>query len=165
LQYLQGWLVGEENTTGVLVPFELAVRVGTNQVTSSGPVSCDVMSSFHLGIWSTQLLLHRNGITYTPSDFHLHLPLHQTKGFGPSCRLSFAHAVISAFVSTSSTTHDTVLTGDLNLCGDVLPVGGLLNKVNAACAVGFKSIIVPDAQPEAINGVVRIRHLQDLLEG
>jgi ATP-dependent Lon protease len=131
----------------------------------SGPVAAEMANSFRLAVWIIRLLLSDKGISWEPCDYHLHLPLGQVNGSGASCRLALVHGLLVEYFPQSELAPcETVLTGDVNLAGDVLPVGHVTDKINTAFAAGFKKVVVPDAQPETTDpAVVRVRNVVDLL--
>lgn len=71
---------------------------------------------------------------------------------GPSAGAMMAAALV-AFLWDTPLRRDTLATGELTLCGDVLPVGGIKEKVQAACRdESLRTVIVPlknVRQPEA----------------
>jgi len=165
MKYSQGWLVGQDGTFGHLVPFEICVRYGGSfRITWSGPVGQDLQQSYTLCSWAVQQLLHDIGITFKPFDYHINFPLHRINGSGVSCRLSLAYSLLDALgVKLPFPPSKIVLTGDLNLNGDVLPVDGGLQKINAVRAAGFQHFIVADQQPEVSSFLIRIHHLKELI--
>ncbi|MGY1460362.1 S16 family serine protease [Bacillus toyonensis] len=165
MKYSQGWLVGQDELKGYLVPFELCVRNhGTYRLTGSGPVNQNIIQSFSLCLWAVQRFLHDIGIILVPFDCHLHFPLHHMNGSGVSCRLSFAYSLLEALgVKLMLPASGTALTGDLNLNGDVLPVEGIPQKISVVREAGFQYLIVADKQPESSNFLTRVHHLKDLI--
>ncbi|KAE8558255.1 hypothetical protein BJH92_20995 [Paenibacillus polymyxa] len=167
MRYSQGWLVGQDGSEGYMVPFEICIRRGgTYQVTTSGPLNEDLLQSFVLCSFAVQRVLHDLNITFEPFDCHLHFPLHRINGSGISCRLSFTYALLEVLgVNLRFSASAIVLTGDINLNGDVLPVGGIAQKIKTVRAAGFKYFIVADRQPEECNFMIRVHHLKDLIGG
>jgi Lon-like ATP-dependent protease len=78
---------------------------------------------------------------------------------GDSASIAVATAIISA-LRNKPVRQDTALTGSLSVRGEVLPVGGVTQKVEAAIEAGLKQVIVPDANVKDIvlaNGKKNIR--------
>jgi ATP-dependent Lon protease len=79
---------------------------------------------------------------YSASDFHLHIPAGAQPKDGPSAGVTMATALVS-LVSGRCVRSNVGMTGEITLRGQVLPVGGIKEKVLAAHRSGLKTIILP----------------------
>jgi ATP-dependent Lon protease len=105
-------------------------------------------------------------------DIHLHVPAGATPKDGPSAGVTMATALAS-LVTQRPTRSDIAMTGEITLGGQVLPVGGIKDKILAAHRIGVRTIILPkknekdlDDLPDDIRGEMRFvlaEHMDEVL--
>ncbi len=92
---------------------------------------------------------------------HLHVPAGATPKDGPSAGVTMATALLSLLLN-KPVVKKLGMTGELTLIGEVLPIGGLKEKIIAARRVGLKSIIIPEQNRKDYLEIPE--HLKEKLE-
>ena len=118
---------------------------GKGKMLHTGKLGEVMQESIHAAMTVTRNLIkkfHLSGDFYEKNDFHIHVPEGATPKDGPSAGIGMCTALVSV-VSHRPVRADVAMTGEITLRGQVLPIGGLKEKLLAAHRGGIKHVIIP----------------------
>jgi ATP-dependent Lon protease len=110
---------------------------------------------------------------FDKTDIHIHVPEGATPKDGPSAGIAMTTAMVSVFTGIPVRA-DVAMTGEITLRGEVLPIGGLKEKLLAALRGGIKIVLIPEQNvkdladiPENVKNrleIVPVRWIDKVLE-
>lgn len=131
---------------GDTLDIEVLMLPGEGKITFTGNMGDVMKESAQLAALCARDLAIKDGKEasyFKEHDIHLHIPEGAVPKDGPSAGITMATAIYSA-VMKKKVDYGTAMTGELSLLGNVLPIGGVREKVVAAKARQIKRIIVPE---------------------
>mgnify|MGYP002413588614 CR=1 FL=1 len=130
---------------GELLSIEAAVMPGKGKQSYTGKLGDVMQESIQAAMTVVRTRSRLYGIKldfYQKQDVHIHVPEGATPKDGPSAGIGMCTAVLSA-ITDIPVRSDVAMTGEITLRGEVLPVGGLKEKLLAAHRGGVKCVLIP----------------------
>ncbi len=131
---------------GELLTIEAATMVGKGKMTTTGKLGEVMQESVQAAMSVVRARSQRLGIHpdfYQKNDIHIHLPEGATPKDGPSAGIGICTAMVSVLTGIPVRA-DVAMTGEITLRGEVLPIGGLKEKLLAAHRGGIKTVLIPE---------------------
>lgn len=130
---------------GELLNIEVAILPGKGKTSLTGKLGEVMQESVQAAMTVVKSHIHDLGISQTffqEHDFHIHLPEAATPKDGPSAGIAMATALLSAIMQVPIS-HQIAMTGEVTLQGNVLPIGGLKEKLFAAARERIVTVFIP----------------------
>ena len=151
---------------GELLTIEAAIVPGKGKLQHTGHLGEVMQESIQAAmtvVRSRSQVLGLEQDFYQKNDIHLHMPEGATPKDGPSAGVGMCTALVSA-LTRIPVKSDVAMTGEITLRGEVLPIGGLKEKLLAAHRGGIKTVLIPDENvkdlaeiPDNIKGNLTIK--------
>lgn len=131
---------------GDLLTIESVTMPGKGGVIRTGTLGDVMKESIEAARTVVRSRAHKLGIksdVFEKSDIHIHVPEGATPKDGPSAGIAMTTAMVSVFTGIPVRA-EVAMTGEITLRGEVLPIGGLKEKLLAAHRGGIKTVLIPE---------------------
>ena len=130
---------------GDLLTIETAVVPGKGKTSYTGRLGDVMQESIQAALTVVRGRMDWLGVDaeyFAKNDIHIHVPEGATPKDGPSAGVGMCVAVVSA-ITGIAVRADVAMTGEITLRGEVLPIGGLKEKLLAASRGGIRTVLIP----------------------
>ena len=161
---------------GELLTVEAAAVRGKGKHTSTGSLGDVMQESIQAALTVVRSRAMVLGIAkdfHEKYDIHIHMPEGATPKDGPSAGIALCTAMVSVLTGIPARS-EVAMTGEITLRGQVLPIGGLKEKLLAAHRGGIKQVLIPDENerelkeiPDNIKGeliITPVKWIDEVLE-
>jgi ATP-dependent Lon protease len=140
---------------GELLTIEAAIMPGKGKVSHTGQLGDVMKESIHAAMTVIRSRAKQLGLAddfYETHDFHVHVPEGATPKDGPSAGIGMC-TVLASIVTQVPVRADVAMTGEITLRGQVLPIGGLKEKLLAAHRGGIKEVLIPEDNKKDLSDI------------
>ena len=161
---------------GELLTIEVSTVKGKGRQVKTGSLGDVMQESIQAATTVVRSRAQRLGILsdfHEKFDYHFHVPEGATPKDGPSAGIGMCTALVSSLTKIPVIS-DVAMTGEITLRGQVLPIGGLKEKLLAAHRGGIKTVIIPQENekdlkeiPDNIKNdldIISVQNIDDVLE-
>ncbi len=143
---------------GDILSIEALTMAGKGQLTLTGQLG-DVMKESSQAAYSfVRAHAAQFGIKtkeFEKKDVHVHVPEGATPKDGPSAGIAMMTSLVSALTGIP-VKKDVAMTGEITLRGQILPIGGLKEKLLAALRAGIKTVLIPAENEKDLEEIPKI---------
>jgi len=140
---------------GELLTIESVRLPGKGKVTTTGKLGEVMQESIQAALSVVRSRARQLGIPdnfHEKHDLHIHMPEGATPKDGPSAGIAICTAVVSVLTGIPVRC-DVAMTGEITLRGEVLPIGGLKEKLLAAHRGGIKVVMIPEENVKDLTDI------------
>ena len=161
---------------GDLLFIEVVIVPGKGVLNLTGQLGDVMKESAQAALSYARSFCTGNGIDadfFTKHDVHIHVPAGSIPKDGPSAGITIATSIVSVLMQRP-VNRRLAMSGEITLRGDVLPIGGLKEKVLAAKSAGVKTIVLPKLNERDLTEVAKelkaglkthfVDHMEDVLD-
>lgn len=140
---------------GVLLRIEAAVMPGKGKIQCTGSLGKVMQESINAAmtvVKSRLMLFDLQPDYFEKHDVHIHVPEGATPKDGPSAGVGMCTALISV-IAGLPVKADVAMTGEITLRGEVLPIGGLKEKLLAAHRGNIRTVVIPEENRQDLQEI------------
>lgn len=137
---------------GDILFIETLMTEGKGNIVITGQLGDVMKESVQIAVSLVKSMLPEKAELFEKHDFHIHVPEGAVPKDGPSAGITLTTALAS-LVCDCPVNPEYAMTGEVSLRGDVMPIGGLPEKLGAAVRAGVKKVFIPKENREDLDEV------------
>ena len=127
---------------GEILFIETKAMKGGGHIQLTGQLGDVMKESAEISVSLVKAMFASENFVFSDKDIHIHIPQGAVPKDGPSAGITMFTALVSLVTNTPAR-RDLAMTGELSLRGQVLPIGGLPEKLMAAQRAGVHTVLIP----------------------
>ena len=158
---------------GEILFIESLMTKGSGRTIITGQLGDVMKESVQIAISLVKSMFPEKAEMFEKNDLHIHVPEGAVKKDGPSAGITLTTAIAS-LVTGKAVSPEFGMTGEVSLRGNVMPIGGLPEKLMAAQRAGVKTVFIPEDNKDDLKDVaeevkeklniVPVREVSDVLK-
>ena len=137
---------------GDILFIETLFTKGEGKVIITGQLGDVMKESVQIAVSLVKSMYPQQAKMFAENDLHIHVPAGAVPKDGPSAGITLTTA-ISSLVTGRSVDPKVAMTGEVSLQGNVMPIGGLPEKLMAAVRSGVKRVLIPEENVQDLEDV------------
>ncbi len=137
---------------GAILFIESMLVPGEGKITVTGQLGDVMKESVSIAISMVRSLFPKEAEKLKDHDLHLHIPEGAVPKDGPSAGITMTTA-LSSLLTEKAVSPEFAMTGEISLQGNVMPIGGLPEKLMAAVRSGVKTVLIPKENERDLKDV------------
>mgnify|MGYP000930524751 CR=1 FL=1 len=137
---------------GEILFIETMLTKGKGKVKITGQLGDVMKESVDIALSLVKNMYPESHEVFENNDIHIHVPAGAVPKDGPSAGITMTTA-LSSLVNNIPVSPEYAMTGEVSLRGNVMPIGGLPEKLMAAARAGIKKVFIPDENKDDLKEV------------
>nr|WP_315085397.1 endopeptidase La [uncultured Lachnoanaerobaculum sp.] len=137
---------------GEILFIETMLTKGKGKVKTTGQLGDVMKESVDIALSLVKSMYPESYEVFEKNDIHIHVPAGAVPKDGPSAGITMTTALAS-LVNNIPVSPEYAMTGEVSLRGNVMPIGGLPEKLMAAARAGIKKVFIPDENKDDLKEV------------
>lgn len=137
---------------GDILFIETAAMHGSGRIHLTGKLGDVMKESAEIAVSLVKSIFYNEKLDFKDKDIHIHVPSGAVPKDGPSAGITLFTALTS-LVTGIPVDRELAMTGEISLRGQVLPIGGLPEKLMAAERAGIKKVLIPSGNEKDLKEI------------